>query len=305
MLRGRRLFCLIVGGGALLACDESVNIDLLPLGPPASDSEPSLASAMGDSAVAPVSSLAPERDAASPRDGSGVVDAGESIPEAALIHHYEFSGAGSVARDSVGGADGDIIGGAQLNGVGGVELDGVDDFVDLPNGLLSSLAAATITVSLDWNGGVCWQRVFDFGSSSAAEGTPASAHTSLFVTPASCPSSHLGAVEDNVLSLMFHTPGNYSLAQDSAPLPANTRSFVALSVASNGTLQLSVNGRTVVELASALRLSDLEDVNNWLGRSQWGQDPTLRARLYDARIYDVALTSAQLTQLFEITSAEP
>jgi hypothetical protein len=46
-------------------------------------------------------------------------------------------------------------------------------------------------------------------------------------------------------------------------------------------------------------------VNNWLGRSQWGQDPALRARLYDARIYDVALTSAQLTQLFEITSTEP
>lgn len=304
MLGGRRLFCLFVCGGAVPACDESVNIVLLPLGPTAFTSAPG-SSATGDAAAAPGSSLAPARDAASPRDGSSDVDAGASIPEAALIHHYEFSGTGSVAQDSVGGADGDIVGGAQLDGAGRVQLDGVDDFVDLPNGLLSSLTAATLTVSLDWNGGPCWQRVFDFGSSSAAEGTPASARTSLFVTPASCPSSHLGPVEDNVLSLMFHAPGNYSLAQDTAPLPANTRSFVALAVSSNGTLQLSVNGRTVVELASALRLSDLEDVNNWLGRSQWGQDPTLRAQLYDARIYDVALTSAQLTRLFETTGSEP
>jgi Concanavalin A-like lectin/glucanases superfamily len=329
MFRSRLILslALVPAGGA---CDSNVNIDLLPIGAfddtdavsDAASDEESRDQTNGTATALPLSD-----DRASGSEGftsepsPSTVDAaitssghGVSAPERDAaphenvlepIHHYDFAGEGDVVRDIVAGANGVVIGGAVLDGTGGLELDGLDDFVDLPNALLSPLTEATLTLWLEWGGGPCWQRLFDFGSSSAEEGTPAGARTSLFVTPASCPSSHLGPVEDDVVSLMFHVPGNYSLAQDTSPLPASVPAFVALSVGAAGALQLSLDGRTAIELSSALRLSDLDDVNSWLGRSQWGQDPTLRAHLLDFRIYDVALSSEQLSQVFEEITAGP
>ncbi len=124
------------------------------------------------------------------------------------------------------------------------------------------------------------------------------------MTPASCRASHSGPVEHNVLSLMFHAPGNFSIAQDVNPLPIDQQVFVALSAGGDGTITLSLNAVTVVQLDSALRLSDLDDVNNWIGRSQWGQDPTLRAAIYDFRIYGGALTDQQVQRLYEQTQSD-
>lgn len=325
MFRSRLVLSLALVPAAV-GCDSNVNIDLLPLGTandahrPSGD-DPSVTTSGTGTALSSEEPRSSVDESFTTEPTSSTVDAaitsggldGSADPERdaasvgtlAPVHHYDFAGDGDVVRDLVSEADGVVVGGAELDGNGGLELDGVDDFVDLPNGLLSPLTEATLTLWLEWGGGPCWQRLFDFGSSSAEEGTPASARTSLFVTPASCPSSHLGPVEDDVVSLMFHAPGSYSLAQDTSPLPAGERSFVALSVGAQGTLELSLDGRTVIELSSALRLSDLNDVNSWLGRSQWGQDPTLRARLLDFRIYDVALSSEQVTELFQETAVAP
>ena len=58
------------------------------------------------------------------------------------------------------------------------------------------------------------------------------------------------------------------------------------------------------ESGGALRLADLVDVNNWIGRSQWEQDATLNATLFDLRIYDVALTETQVEQVFGEVSSD-
>jgi hypothetical protein len=42
------------------------------------------------------------------------------------------------------------------------------------------------------------------------------------------------------------------------------------------------------------QLSQISDVNNWLGRSQYSNDPELNATFDEFRIYDVALTAAQI-----------
>src|SRR5690606_26232978 len=70
--------------------------------------------------------------------------------------------------DSIGGANGTVIGaGAALTG-SGLELPGGPStdapYVDLPNGILSSLTDATLEAWLTLDGSQTWSRVFDFGS---------------------------------------------------------------------------------------------------------------------------------------------
>ena len=111
----------------------------------------------------------PDRDAAPPPTQDDAGDDGARSAEA-MVLRYDFAGEGTVVFDLVGMADGAVRGGATLDGRGGVQLDGYDDFVDLPNGTISGLTETTIMVWLRWDGGTCWQRVFDFGSSTNAEG---------------------------------------------------------------------------------------------------------------------------------------
>lgn len=306
-----------------VACDANVNIKLLPLDTLQSEPSPAVTGDQRDAAApdtaspsteltntapsntAPSNGPQPDADAASASatGSSPVIPASGAPPDAGSdlvlpAHHYDFAGDGTGVPDLVGGADATLVGGGKLTLEGEARLDGVDDYVDLPNGILSSLQSATITLLLTWHGGACWQRLLDFGSSSTEEGTASAARTSLFVTPASCSGSHLGPVEPNVLSLMFHAPGNYTLAQDENPLPADTPTFVTLSADVDGTLRFTIDGRTVIETGGALRLADLNDINNWIGRSQWEQDSTLNATLFDLRIYDVALTVEQIDRLY-------
>ncbi|HEX3777519.1 MAG TPA: LamG domain-containing protein, partial [Polyangiaceae bacterium] len=84
-------------------------------------------------------------DSASGSDSdAATVDAAPSAAALHLIHRYSFNGDGTAAVDSVGGADGELKGGATLDGYGHATLDGVDDYVNLPNGLISNLTDATL-----------------------------------------------------------------------------------------------------------------------------------------------------------------
>jgi hypothetical protein len=89
-----------------------------------------------------------------------------------LVHRYTFIGpSGSAAVvDSQSGRDGEVVGTA-LAGNGTLALAGgtSDQYVNLPNGILSSLTSATIETWVQWNGGAEWQRIFDFGSNDAPD----------------------------------------------------------------------------------------------------------------------------------------
>lgn len=231
---------------------------------------------------------------------ASAVDWAESA-NAALVHHYDFAGEGIGVVDKVGGADGVLIGGAELDGTGSVELDGIDDYVNLPNGLVSPLPAVTIAVWLEWHGGACWQRIFDVGSALGGEDTASRAVSSLFVTPASCSASHVGPVQENVVSAMFHVPGSVYIAAHDAALPLDVPVFVALAADASHGLRVYVDGVAAAETVAPLDISLLDDVNTWLGRSQWGQDPMLAARLDDVRIYDESLSVAQVRAVFDST----
>ncbi len=58
------------------------------------------------------------------------------------------------------------------------------------------------------------------------------------------------------------------------------------------------NGALDGSVAGTDSLSQLTDVNNWLGRSQYLGDPDLRGTLYEFRIYNTALSQAAIQASF-------
>src|SRR5690606_24333328 len=59
------------------------------------------------------------------------------------------------------------------------------------------------------------------------------------------------------------------------------------------------DGELIGEAQTAVALSDLNDVNNWLGRSNWTVDANLQATFDEFRIYDFALTTNQVLGNFQ------
>jgi hypothetical protein len=228
--------------------------------------------------------------------GCGLVDADCVTLEQKLVHRYDFEGSGTAVQDRVGTAHGVIARGAtlsKLNGRGVVLLGGgsAGAYVDLPNGLASALTNATFEAWITWGGGASWQRVFDFGDSTNAppENNPASGKTYIFVTPRSA---------YNVAMLGYSTDGN-SMGQEVAVRGTSNMTLelsqvVAVADASGDKLQLYVNGVKTGELAWTGSLSAINDVNVWLGRSQYVGDPELSAVYHDFRVYGAALTSSEI-----------
>jgi hypothetical protein len=204
--------------------------------------------------------------------------------------------------DRVGGADGVIIGGGALDGTGSLNLDGVDDYVDLPNGVISRYPAVSVAIWLEWNGGNCWQRIFDFGNTPDGEDNATRARTSFLLSPASCSASHVGPVGGWVISAMFHVRGSAYVLQGETGLVAGERTHLVLSAAPDSGLVLYENGEFRSQLLAPLDLTTIEDENNWIGRSQWAQDDLLSATLFDFRIYKGALDAEQVAELYRTTA---
>jgi hypothetical protein len=245
-------------------------------------------------------------------DGDGPLDCDEECPRDAtrtlegpcgcgapddlalcLRHRYSFDETGATAIDSAGEADGVIVN-TTATGNGSLVLAGgeTDQFVDLPDGIISSLgSSATIEIWLTWTGaGGPWQRIFDFGSSEQNAGIQGGGVTYLFVTPANTINTHLRAAFTNAAP-----PAERPIDGPTA-LPFGVPVHVALTVDSAANaMQLYLNGVSVgtTDLLETT-LVGLNDVNNWIGRSQFVADEELQATLEEVRIYSVARSAEQI-----------
>jgi hypothetical protein len=222
----------------------------------------------------------------------------------ALRNLYTFDDDGIEIIDSVGGMNGTLLDAAgltplpalekfQLNGR--LNLDGAGGFVELPPGLISSLTSATFEVWTAWRGGAAWARLFDFGSNDGVAG-----QTYLFLTPANGLTGTLRA------AYSVAGPGAAeTLVDGTAPLPiagaaSNTLQHLAVVVDQTaGFLRLYAGGALVSSVALPGNLAAISDLNNWLGRSNYNADPLLFGSLIEFRIYDQALSAAQISTSFQ------
>ncbi|MBI4327119.1 MAG: Ig-like domain-containing protein [Chloroflexi bacterium] len=212
------------------------------------------------------------------------------LPQAVLKHRYSFSespGSGTV-EDLVGTADGTLIGGATYTGDGKLVLDGADGHVDLPNGIISILTNATIEAWVTWSARSTWQRIFDFGSNSGGEGQQGTGQTYLFLTPL----GNSGVVR--FAATISSGGGETPVLNGRSALPIGQETHLAVVYNfSARSAKLFVNGQMQASGTASIPLRSVQDVNNWLGRSNW-PDPYFNGEFNEFRIYDGALTDFEV-----------
>ena len=246
----------------------------------------------------------------------------------ALVNRWSFDNAsgaapaGTALTDSVSGATASVRGkNSTFSGTtltltgttnGNQTAANIAGYVDLPNGLISSKTNLTVEIWATPLSAANWMRVFDFGRVNTAGvggGAPGE------ITGTTTTASGTTSASDNLM-LSFCQGTNLSSQRMEALLNganAVTLNSTLTTVAgtqyhyvmtfedgvgpygtSGGMMTWYRNGAVVATGAVPFRLSALEDVNNWLGRSQWSGDQTANAAFNEARIYDHAMTPAEV-----------
>lgn len=225
-----------------------------------------------------------------------------------LIHRYTFDGVpgATLVEDVVGDADGELINpsaDSTFTGTGRLKLQGgpwndviQSGYVNLPNGMFSSLPSVTVEGWINWAGpaGSSWQRIFDVGRNSAVDefGNPledvyANPGVSyMFLTP---------QIGNNTLRFGIKEGTGPEVPQlNAAALPVGQDIHFALVYdTASGAARLYVNGQRVAIGAIVHPLSVLEDINVYLGRSQW-TDPYFAGEFDELRVYEGALLDREV-----------
>lgn len=211
-----------------------------------------------------------------------------------IAHRYAFneSAGATTAADSIGTAHGQLLTpglGDGFNGAGRLVLNGTSGYVNLPNGIISSLTNTTIEAWVTWQGPTNsqHQKIFDFGSTSAGEGNPGQAVTTMQFTPYS---------EFPNARFLFST-NLFVIARPTiraAPLAASNEVHVAVVYFADASYaKLYVNGRLASMGGAPSPLRGINDINNWLGRSN-GTAPNFNGAFNEFRIYDAPLSDAAI-----------
>ena len=160
-------------------------------------------------------------------------------------------------------------------------LDGASGYATLPIGsLIASLDSITVTAWVNWSGSANWQRIFDFGSDT---------NVYMFMTPQSGAGLRF--------AITTSSSGGESQVTAGYPLPSGWHHVAATIDGVTGEMVLYFDGGvadsgTTTTLPSALG----DTTQNRIGRSQW-EDPYFNGSIDDFRIYDRALSDAEIRYL--------
>jgi hypothetical protein len=221
-----------------------------------------------------------------------------STPSVSLKNRWSFNEAAgaTTVSDSVGGANGEVVGNGIFDG-SELTLDGVDSYVNLPNGIVTALGSdATIELWITHQNTPIWTRIFDFGISDVGEDLSGGGVDFLFLTP---------RTGDGFPRFIANFPGGGDLVTiDPAPpgwIPGNEQTHVAITWSATGnTSRMYINGVLVGTRNAPQPLSNMagQDVNNWLGRSQFVADAYWGGKYNEVRLYTGAMTPSQVQASF-------
>jgi hypothetical protein len=229
-----------------------------------------------------------------------------------LIHRYSFSATPgtTVVEDSARDADGTLINpgtDSDFTGTGRLRLQGgawdaavQSGYVNLPNGLISGLPSVTFEAWIRWAGPAesSWQRILDVGRNSATDagGNPAEdmylnpGLSYLYLSPRSGANTYRFAIKQG--------DGPELPVLDAPALPVNVDVHCAVAYdTAAGAVRLYRDGQRVATGPITHPLSVLEDINVYLGRSQW-TDPYFAGEFDEVRIYQGALSDADIAATF-------
>ena len=252
-----------------------------------------------------------------------------SSADAALVNRWSFTGtagakaAGTVFTDSIASASAIIVGTGATATTAALTIPGtttgnqtpaaISAYVDLPNGLISSKTNLTVEAWATVVSVKNWQRLFDFGRMNiAGMGTGAAAgeiKSDAATAPSNTSSSDnlLLAVNRgtaaNTQRMAGRLDGATELGVDTGvTLVNNTEYHFALVVedgagsygSSGAQWRWYLNGALAASLDVNFHLASIEDVNNWLGRSQYSGDNQANITYNEFRLYNHALTTNEI-----------
>lgn len=254
--------------------------------------------------------------------------AATSSAQAGLVNRWSFNNAagpaaaGTTLVDSVSGAVATVRGinstftgtSISLTGTttGNQTAATISGYVDLPNGLLSSKVNFSAEIWATPLSAANWMRVFDFGRVNTA-GVGGGAAGEITGTTATAPGA-TSASDDLMLSFcrgtnsalqrleMVRDGGNAVTCDSGAATTLGTQYHYVVTFedskgaygSSGGQVSWYRDGVVIATAPVPYHLSSLEDVNNWLGRSMWTADQNANARFNEVRIYDHALSTAEI-----------
>jgi hypothetical protein len=156
-------------------------------------------------------------------------------------------------------------------------------------------------VWLEWRGGDDWQRVFDLGNRNSQTGDP-NTQTYFYLSPEGYDSSGVDAVPRGVV-VSYTTAGPENEQRMGAGVQLSEDEFTHIAVVlddENDTLSLYINGTEANSEPFDGSLSEIEDTNNYLGRSLYARDPYLDGVLHELRVYGAALSATDIVTSFEL-----
>jgi hypothetical protein len=224
-----------------------------------------------------------------------------------LTHRYSFND--GTANDSVGGAHGVPIHSPQVAG-GSVNFanNGLSDnpltgqYIDLPN-QIARTPALTLETWVTYRGGRTFQEIASFGTGSAGElqpDTPNPATGAVYGTDyiALIPSMNYNNREATYGTIRRATPEEQPTGS-AAPMSLNAEHHLVYAVDYPGrTSVLYIDGQEVGRRTITIDPSLHDQVNDWLGRSQWSPDPFFNGSINEFRIYDHALSASDAAASF-------
>lgn len=195
--------------------------------------------------------------------------------------------------------------GNQLNLVGGASATA--SYVDLPNGLVSSLSSSNggpglVTFEM-WvtPANQNWGRLMDFGSNTVGEitapGGTFNGQNYILVA------GQVGTDLEHSRVEVYTTIGSL-LTVGSRMVPEGLRGAAAQSHyvvtwdEANDLITIYVNGLKAGAYNVAYKMNILKDINNWLGRSNWSGDANYGGGYREFRMYNRILSEAEVRRNF-------
>ena len=224
---------------------------------------------------------------------------------AAMIHQYTFND--GTANDSIGGANGTLVNGASVqngklvfdpainNGFNTDPQSG--QYVDLPANIAHT-RAMSLEVWFTWGGGNSWQRIVDFGNSTAGRLPPtdfsATGYTGggfIILTPSNGNGGLLGQISINSWGGSADT--DYTATTDH--LVIRTQHHLVFTHDPDAAMQaIYLDGALRGFTNARVDPSTTQYFNWFIGRSNFYSDPFFNGSIDEFRIYNNGLSASQV-----------
>ena len=222
----------------------------------------------------------------------------------ALTRRYSFNeGSGTQVLDSIGGFHGTILGSGFTRSASAVSLpggaSGTSAYIDLPNGIVSTLTNCTIEGWVAVGERQFWSRIFDFGNTTSGEITgPGGTFTGVGYLMLSAQVGDDNGIQRVELLPAGQTASNGNGVFATVPYAQTHFAVVYSATGNNGGPQLKYyrEGALLATVNTPYALSSVQDVNSWLGRSNYSPDGNLEAAYNELRVWNGALSATDILE---------